>query len=688
MPTFTGTAGSDTLTGTSDTDTLISNGGSDVINGAEGDDTVVVVAQLSGYGTLNGGDGIDTLQLDRALSPTVLNGSGSPYALSLAVMNNTSITTLSSFERLAFNSLVGDQLSLILAYGGNNGAPNQIGTGLAADAVIVGGAGQDLLNFSYNSANLPGTVTAPSFTFSNWETPTRAYLGDRVTISVSGSGNTTLNGSAHVGVQGLNGGSGSDIINGSDDMDLISGGAAGADQLFGNGGDDTLFLINTYLISPSGSIGAETTRTGAGSLFHGGSGTDFLMLGGNVSFQGSIQEIEGLLLLPGYVNTNVGAAITGGSQHATTATFSQATFAALPSNLLIAGQGLVRINLANGGTTFNGSNLQFDPVTDVAFDLVAGDGNDNVTGSLSSDTLYALGGSDTLNGLGGDDTIWLYDAAASAQGGADDDRFLLMANGGGSNIDGGAGYDILSIELNSTRTSNTLTGTLAGIEEISLAGTTLVMNGTQFANGFSPTGVISGSGTLVVAMVVGTGYLAQSLTMNTGSVAFNVIGSSGSDIIKATLNAVNFINGGDSNDQIRGGALNDTINGGLGDDKLFGFTGADMITGGDGADQFRYVFAADSGVGGLADHITDFVAGTDKFNFSLLDADPVAAGRQALTFIDTQAFSATGAAQLRYGVSGANLLIQVDLDGNGTADMEIVLDNAAAQTLTSSDFFF
>jgi serralysin len=176
--------------------------------------------------------------------------------------------------------------------------------------------------------------------------------------------------------------------------------------------------------------------------------------------------------------------------------------------------------------------------------------------------------------------------------------------------------------------------------------------------------------------------------MNTAGVAFNIIGSAATDIIKANANAVNFINGGDSNDQIRGGALGDVIDGGNGDDKILGFTGADTITGGAGADQFRYLFAADSGVGGLADHITDFVAGTDKFNFSLLDADLIAPGRQALTFIDTQAFSATGTAQLRYGVSGADLLIQVDLDGNGTADMEIVLDNAAAQTLTSSDFFF
>ena len=62
------------------------------------------------------------------------------------------------------------------------------------------------------------------------------------------------------------------------------------------------------------------------------------------------------------------------------------------------------------------------------------------------------------------------------------------------------------------------------------------------------------------------------------------------------------------------------------------------------------------------------------------------AGRQALSFIDTAAFSATGAAQVRYGVSGADLLVQVDLDGDGNADMAMLLQGAGGQTLTGGDF--
>ena len=696
MPIFTGTTGNDTLTGTVDADTIIGNGGADTIDAGDGADTVVLTAQLNAspnpFGTIDGGAGIDTLQIERSYTPYNLQGGLGLYALSLAFLQQTfqgvtPITVITGFERLAFNSLAGDVLSVTLLYGGTSGQVNQIGPALSADATLIGGAGQDNLSLTYTASVAGGVVTAPSFTYSNWDTVTRAYLGgDRVGIGIVGPNGVTINGSAHIGVQNLNGGVGNDTINGSDDMDLISGGSGGSDLLFGNGGDDTLQLINTYLINPStGAIGAESTRTGAGSTYNGGTGTDFLLLGGNVNFQGTIVDIEGLVLVPQYTNTNAGSNLGAGSQYYTTATFSGATFSAMPANLIVDGVGTVVVNLANGGAAFNGSAFQFDAGSEVTCNIVAGDGNDSVTGTISTDILYALGGSDSLNGLAGDDTIWLYDAAASAQGGADDDTFLLMANGGGSNINGGAGYDTLSVEEHLTPFNNTLTGTLAGIEEIQLVGKTLIMNGTQFATGLATNGVISGAGTLVVAMVAGTNFLAQGLAMNTASVAFNVIGSSGADIIKANANAVNIINSGDSNDQVRGGALNDQINGGNGNDKIIGFTGADTLTGGAGADQFRYLFASDSTVG-ARDHITDFLAGTDKFNFSLLDADPVAAGRQALTFIDTLAFSATGTAQVRYGVSGADLLVQVDLDGNGTADMEIVLDGASAQTLTGGDF--
>jgi Ca2+-binding RTX toxin-like protein len=689
MPDFFGTTGNDILTGTADDDYIEGRGGADTIDAGDGNDTVVLTAQLGNFGTINGGAGIDTLRIDRMVTPASAMGPYGPYLLDLAPLSQTATTVISGFERLAFNSQVGDVMNVALLFGGAAGQINQIGPGLSANAELIGGGGLDTLSLSYNASVAGGVVTAPSFTYSNWQTSARAYYaGDRVQISITGAFGATLSGSAHTGIQSLFGGAGSDTINGSDDMDLISGGAGGSDFLYGNGGDDTLLVVNSYFITlGSGAIGAETTRTGAGTLFDGGSGFDFLLLGGNVNFQGTLTNIEGLSLAPGYVNpNNSGGSISFGSQYATRATFSGATFATLPSNLLVDGQGSVVINLADTGVTFDGSAIQFDVGADVTFEIVSGAGNDTVTGTTGTDVLYAQGGSDTLNGLGGDDTLWLSNAAASAQGGDGDDAFILMANGGGSNIAGGAGHDVLVVQQNLTPTYNILTGTLSGIEEVLLTGTALVMSGTQFANGLAADGSISGSGALVVVMDAGVNFSASGLTMNTSNVVFNVIGSTATDIIKANANAINIINGGDSNDQIRGGKLGDNITGGNGNDKIIGWLGADTLTGGAGVDQFRYVTAADSGPGAAADHITDFVSGTDKLNFTAIDANPGTPAIDPLTYIGNTAFHATGAAEVRWGDSGVNLVVQVDLDGNGTVDMEIVLDNLAGQALTSGDF--
>ena len=53
----------------------------------------------------------------------------------------------------------------------------------------------------------------------------------------------------------------------------------------------------------------------------------------------------------------------------------------------------------------------------------------------------------------------------------------------------------------------------------------------------------------------------------------------------------------------------------------------------------------DSGTSAGADQILDFLSGTDKLDFRVLDANPNIAGRQALTYVGTGAFSATGVAR-------------------------------------------
>lgn len=71
-----------------------------------------------------------------------------------------------------------------------------------------------------------------------------------------------------------------------------------------------------------------------------------------------------------------------------------------------------------------------------------------------------------------------------------------------------------------------------------------------------------------------------------------------------------------------------------------------------------------------------------------LDSDLVTPGVQpyAFAFIGTSAFSAAGSAQVRYGVTGADLTVELDLDGDDAADMQIVLQGDGALTLGSGGF--
>jgi Ca2+-binding RTX toxin-like protein len=425
--------------------------GSGLEKTSAGDDIVDITAQLGGYGTLDGGAGTDTLRLNPATPPTTANGQFGPYQINFGLLSSA---TLLSFERLAFNSTANTVMIAQFAYGGNNAALNQIGPGLAANSEIVGGAGFDTVTLRYASANLPGTVTAPSgFTYTNWFTPTRAYLpGDSVSINVSGSGATTINGTAHAGVQVLNGGSGSDVINGSNDMDSLSGGAGGSDQLFGNGGNDTFNVVNTYVYN-TGFAGSESTLTAAGSLFDGGSGTDFLVFGGHVNFLGTVQNIEGIYLQPGYFNSNDPAQpLFLGSQYDTVVTIASSTFAALPSNLELDGIGLINVRMGDGGESFNGSGFVYDPGSAVLFEVDGGAGNDQITGTAFADLLYGNGGNDTLVGNGGDDSISGGDGNDSIDGGIGDDD--LNGDAGNDIINGGDGNDIVAGWLG----NDTLTG--------------------------------------------------------------------------------------------------------------------------------------------------------------------------------------------------------------------------------------
>lgn len=249
-------------------------------------------------------------------------------------------------------------------------------------------------------------------------------------------------------------------------------------------------------------------------------------------------------------------------------------------------------------------------------------GDDTLFPGLGNDTVYGGAGEDVINGRWGNDKLFGDDG---------DDRIVISV--GFDQIDGGAGSDGIDIGYANR-----------GIT-VSLAKGTL----DYFHN--------DGKGTTKFKNME------------------DIWASDFADVLTGDAKA----------NWISGRLGNDKINTGNGADKLQGGLGADRLTGGQGADTFIFMTSKDSTVSSSGrDTISDFSrSDRDRIDLSAIDANKVKVGDQGFSFIGATAFSHL-AGQLRYEKSGANTLILADIDGNGHADMSILL--AGALALKAGDF--
>ena len=138
-----------------------------------------------------------------------------------------------------------------------------------------------------------------------------------------------------------------------------------------------------------------------------------------------------------------------------------------------------------------------------------------------------------------------------------------------------------------------------------------------------------------------------------------------------------FGRGGD--DYLNGNYDNDDLDGGDGNDILIGSLGGDDLTGGADADVFTYLSASDSAVTGInRDRIMDFEQGVDLIDLSAIGIQD---------FIFQSAFTGGGTSEVRFQNvgGGTKTLVQIDVDGDGNADMGIIINNAFFN-LTEDDF--
>ena len=686
MPTFTGTTGPDDINGSEQDDLIDGRGGADRIfgrggadqirgvvgavevSGGAGDDTVIVEwnGQTAGVTLIDGGDGIDTLDLRGVLSSSSATGQ-------IAVDQVLSVLRASFTQGTATFNL--SELRSIERIIGPNGAVNWnfpvprelvfIQAGSGADTFLVGGI-----------TTLRGGGGSDTFTLLTGNTAfgesgdDTFLLGDGVTANFDGGeGRDTLVASLAVGANpvlvelatGL--GIGNALFSSIENLTLTStGGLTGAlyqldvlgtdganvirvgrnfneaGRVFGviraydgndivetSGADYTVFGgLGDDFINSITAFGEEGDDTLLGIRLDGGDGDDVLVLqaGGERALGGAGYDT----LMFGEGVQAVTVSLASGSFAMTTATG--------PTTGIVSGIESV-IGSAGNDTIILSTGSEY---------AAGGAGADLIRGDFGDDVIYGDEGDDQLFGEGGDDFLIGGAGADQLLGGAGDDR--LEGEAGSNTLDGGDGFDtaVYGVARSAVTITyadgriliDTATGrdTLSGVEFV------------QFSDG--------------VYRVVGGQLAATPRAAIAGTAAADtLIGTDGADTLS----------GAAGNDILRGGAGSDLIDGGAGIDTArysgllnsYSSVGATRVSGGPegGADTLISVEALQFLDGRLTFDVSDAYATVYRLYDAAFDRAPdsfgladygraLAAGQTTVQQI-LNAFAASGEFQARYG---------------------------------------
>lgn len=296
-------------------------------------------------------------------------------------------------------------------------------------------------------------------------------------------------------------------------------------------------------------------------------------------------------------------------------------------------------------------------------DLLTGTNGSNVLmGGNGSDTIYGLDGHDQISGGAGNDSLY---------GGLGNDQITPDSGGAGNDvIDGGDGIDTVNY-LNSSLSSGVKVDlSLTTWQNTGGAGIDMLLNVEQVqGSDFSDT-IIGSNGDNWLNAGRGNDYVQ-------GGDGNDSIFSGGGDLLNDSLY------GGNGNDRIRAAYGDDILDGGAGADILRGNLGADSLTGGAGADEF--VFSISSGLGDSTitktDLITDFNGLEDLI---VLQSFEWSAN---IVFLGNAAFTATGVSEIRVVDDQGIQRIEVDIEGNGSADIDAAI-HVVGTPLAADDFAF
>lgn len=157
------------------------------------------------------------------------------------------------------------------------------------------------------------------------------------------------------------------------------------------------------------------------------------------------------------------------------------------------------------------------------------------------------------------------------------------------------------------------------------------------------------------------------------SIVDGLDGGAGKDKLSAGDGADDLY-GESGGDKLKGGSGEDYLDGGKGRDKLTGGDNADLLHGGGGRDKFIQTTVEQS-TPDASDTILDFKQGKDLIDLQKID--------EALRFIGPLEFTGREG-EIRYEYDHGNTIVEGDTDGDGTADLAIIVTGKIA--LTGDDF--
>jgi len=519
---FIGSDANDTITGTSGADDLDGDSGDDVLTGRGGADTF----EISG-----GQDRITDFQ--KGVDKFDLSDFGFDGFPSL---------------RQYITEANGDTV-LSITLDGEVHTTTFVGvTGMTAGDFLFPSGPVDDLTGTPNADLLPGTV-GPDLLLGN--------AGDDTLTGYAGP--DTLDGGD--GADNLQGGIGNDLLIGGLGADtLTSFGNNGVDTLQGGEGDDQLSVSN--LVVNGNPMGGNF----AGAILDGGAGVDYVGVTGQVNFQGSLEDMEGISFQPAFSTTNNGNTITAPSGILVMRA-SAFDFNYNGDGVTVRGTGQIALNI-NGADNdaLDLSGVVFENGADVSTFINGSSGADTVTGSSGEDQLFTLGGNDIVDLGAGDDYVQ-----------------VKTLSGETVTLTLGAGVDTVepSTDAAGTIVVNDFT-TGSGGDDLDLEGF-IEARSTNYVEGDNP---------------FVTGHLRLLQRGNDAVLQFDSNGGANSFVDLVTLKnrttgqlTAENLDGftpatydPNTNDQLSGTPGADTLNGLNGNDTLQGLAGNDLLLGGEGND--------------------------------------------------------------------------------------------------------